>query len=362
MNEERFQQLFSTEQPYLEQSLSWREGMRYRYSPERYPVTLEQFTKMRDCGRLVGELLNQRFGQYSVIEFRLDYVADISGDIFVTEIQTDDRGLPAVANERNARGFTSQEQLVGVVPAFLEALKLATQTDQPTLLITYPAKEKFYYNGFYDVARMCFAAQAGPQVVVAQQENILSQPSNIIRIKIPREGLTLTLNPDAIWNFGSYQTPNFKQIQPLIDKSLLETIWSQEQPLNQALRQYIPQTITPNGNPPAPKDSWIIKPVFGRWSRGVTIGKRVEQSTWIKECQTQTPIIAQRFINPRIDLFETRNKNGRFSLARMYSRLEGYYCATDTGWTLADVLVTATPDYPVHGKKDCIMTLAQVIE
>lgn len=358
---EQSERRFTSEQPYLEQSQSWREGMRYRYCPERYSILQDQWQRMVSCGELVGQLLEQQY-DHSIIEFRLDYVADDNGKLLVTEIQTDDRGLPAVTIERNARGIELGQPFLGVAETFLKSLQLYTQVPDPLLLITYPKKERFYYHGFYDFAKICFAQQSGPHIIVTERENI-TVDNQQLRIPIPQEGLNLTLKPDLVWNFSEQPIPAFKQIQPKITKAILTSIWSSanDNPLAQELKQYVPEVI-PLNSPQlsGQKDSWILKPIDGKWSRGIVIGKRVDEIKWDQFLQSNS-LIAQRFIQPRIDLLDVRTKNGNFALARMYSRIEGYYCRIESGWELADILVTATPDYPVHGRHDCIMTVAQVI-
>lgn len=359
---EQLESRFTSEQPYLEQSQSWREGMRYRYCPERYSITQDQWQHMVRCGELVGQLLEQQYG-YSIIEFRLDYVADDNGKLLVTEIQTDDRGLPAIATERNARGQLPQEPFTGIINPFLKALQSLVQKDDPLLLITYPQKEKFYYNGFYDFRELCFAEQLGPQVIIAPQEKISPAPNRNVRLLIAREGLVLNIQPDLVWNFDpNSPITGFPEIQPQVDKSLLERVWSIDTKLSQALRSYIPRTIIPNGVPLAPQDNWILKPISGRWSQGVIIGKKVDQSVWDQQFRrTNGNMVAQEFINPRIDYLWVRTGNNQFGRLPLYSRIEGYYCIGPTGWTLTDILITATSRYPVHGQRESIMTLAQIV-
>ena len=349
---EQLESRFTVEQPYLEQSLSWREGMRYRYSPERYLLTQVQWQRMVDCGKVVGQLLELQYGR-SIIEFRLDYVADKSGQLFVTEVQTDDRGLPALANERNARGKSPKEPFTGIVKPFLTALRSLTGKNDPLLLITYPQKEKFYYNGFYDFRKLCSAEQLGPQIIVTPQERATSSSNGNMKLPIVMEGLTLNFVPDLVWNLDPNSAiTGFPQIQPIVDKGFLIT---------PNLKPYVPQTIIPDDTPLAPKDEWILKPINGRWSRGVIIGKQVDQSLWNQQFQGKNKnIIAQEFIQPRTDYFYVRTGNSQFSRLNLYSRIEGYYCITSTGWQLADVLVTATSQYPVHGRRDAIMTLTQI--
>lgn len=357
---EQSERRFTSEQPYLEQSQSWREGMRYRYCPELYNLTQDQFERMSRCGQLMGIFLNQKVNP-SILEFRIDYVCGQDDTLWVTEVQTDDRGLPAVAIERNARGIELGQPFLRVAETFLKSLQLYTQVPDPLLLITYPKKEKFYYHGFYDFAKICFAQQSGPHIIVTERENITIDNQQL-RIPIPQEGLNLVLNPDLVWNFEE-PIPGFKQIQPKITKAMLTSIWSSvnDNPLAQELKQYVPEVIPPNSPQlSSQKDSWILKPIDGRWSRGIIIGKRVDGKDWNQSLQSNS-LIAQRFIQPRSDLLDVRTKNGDFALARMYSRIEGYYCRIESGWELADILVTATPDYPVHGRRDCIMTVAQVI-
>src|SRR3989344_24679 len=368
MSQEKYQQIFAAERPYLEQTKSWCEGMRYRYSPERYPLSQNQVQKMSDCGQLMGQVLDQKFGRYSVIEFRIDYVIDQNRQPWVAEVQTDDRGLPAIANERNARGFIKSERFPGVTSSFLEPLQITTKKDYPVLLITYPQQEQFYYNGFFDFAQMCFAAQMGPQILIAPQETI-SPKGNVLKIRFNLEGLDLTVQPDLIWDFGNNPDDNplegLRSIQPQTTKQLLVDIWSTNSPLTQNLRKYVPPTVTVTPGQASTlidaKDSWVIKPVSEKWSKGVTIGRQVDQSTWTQRLQANIPLVAQRFVDPHLDYFWVATKNGQFARQSMYSRIEGYYCATESSWTLADVLVTATPNYPVHGRRDCIMTVAQVI-
>lgn len=364
MNQEKYQQSFAAEQPYLEQSQSWREGMRYHYCPERYPLTQSQLQRMQACGELMGQFLDRQFGRYSVIEFRIDYVSDKNGQLFVAEVQTDDRGLPAVANERNARGFSKREPFTGVISPFLKALKLATKKENPLLLVAYPQNEQFYYNGFYDFRKLCFAEQLGPEVVVAPQE-IINQQNGTLNIRFSLEGLNLKVKPDLIWDFSNNPLNGPRSIQPQVTKQLLVDIWYADSPLTQDLRDYVPLAITVT---PAQisiltdvKNSWVIKPLSEKWSKGVIIGKQIDQYTWAQQLQANIPIIVQRFVDPRLDYFQVMAKNGQFYRQAMYSRVEGYYCANESGWTLADTLITATPTYPVHGQRDSIMTLAQIL-
>ena len=172
------------------------------------------------------------------------------------------------------------------------------------------------------------------------------------------EGVVLQIKPDLIWNFSSDPLPG-RVIQPMVNKQVLLDAWRSEDPLYRQLREFIPEArpIDFEGMKDE-KNDWILKPLDGKWSRGITIGPQVSEDKWRKALRREEGLIAQRYIPPRTDWLTVRKKKSTYSTYSeepLYSRVEGYYCRTPQGWKLVDVLATCTPDIPVHGKRDCIM-------
>lgn len=354
----KFEGFYQAEIPYLEQTYSWKLGMRYAYSPEYYPLSEKQFIDLNEIGCLVGGLVDE-ICQNKAIEFRVDYVVDTSRNLFITEVQTDDRGLPAMAIARNAKGPDANGILPGVIKPFNDALVNLGENKEKLLLITYPKEEEFYYAGFYDYAKFSRAEQDGTKIVVADSESILNNPDGLFEIRQQYSGLIYQFRPDYIWNFSEQDFEDYPTIQPKITKQILYDVWKSK---DANLKKAIPRTTT-NLNDPSVKNNkndWILKPIDGRWSKGVVIGNKVKQEAWNEALTDISDLVAQKYVEPKDELFFVRSKEGKYERRHLFARLEGYYIKSGDQWILADVLATCTPDIPVHGKRDAIMIPGKV--
>lgn len=348
---------FKEEYPYLEQTFSFKSGMRYRYSPDSYPILPNQLQQLKKAGLLIGNYLDAKKLGKSIIEFRIDFTAAAAGDLFINEVQTDDRGLPTMAIARNARGTIQPDIFPGVVIPLVRNIQKIVGSSTPKLLITYTEKEKFYYTPFYDLARLCWAEKPEIDIFVTPCEYIC-QRSNKIRVAYLKKDLTLDFKPDIIWDFTSTLDGYCQVIQQPVDKNLLIDIWRENSCLSLKLRQYVPQSMPSRElDSSDDKNQWVLKPISGKWSRGIMFGIKTDQITWRKALKGEN-LLAQRLVPPVPEVFLTREvKAGKVIYLEqvMYSRIEGYYARTDNDWNLVDVLATCTPDIPVHGKRDCIM-------
>lgn len=347
---------YTQQTPYYEQLASWREGMRYRYSPDMYLITQNQFVALNRCGALMGEMLDRSLGE-QILEFRVDFVCGKDDKLYATEVQTDDRGFPAMLATRNATGTPQPELLSGVAAPLVAAMERTVGKPNFDLLITYDDYEQFYYSGFSDVSRILWDQNPRASFLVAPRSAIATNENSTI-LTVPNEGVVLQIKPDLIWNFSSDPLPG-RVIQPMVNKQVLLDAWRSEDPLYRQLREFIPEArpIDFEGMKDE-KNDWILKPLDGKWSRGITIGPQVSEDKWRKALRREEGLIAQRYIPPRTDWLTVRKKKSTYSTYSeepLYSRVEGYYCRTPQGWKLVDVLATCTPDIPVHGKRDCIM-------
>lgn len=352
----RWEEQFDSEQPYLTQTLSWKEGMKYRYSPESFPLDKRQLQRMQQSGNLIGKLLNQTC-KSSVLEFRIDFVLDGKNQPWIAEVQTDDRGIPAMAITRNYRG-SKQPDIFSELPlSFINSLKIVSGKSDPTLLITYPDDEYFYYAGFYDFARLCWAVDENVEIIICPRKTLNPQGQSI-SFHPPDEGAEVVLEPDLIWDFSGSLPASSRQIQPLVNKQLLLDVWgASDESLLFDLRKFVPRATKPlSPEVIKNKNDWLLKPISGKWSQSVVIGESINQAQWEEFIKNNSDnSVAQKFVPPRQESFYVRKNNGGYDLEMMFARLEGYYCLAPQGWILADVLVTCIPGYPVHGRRDCIM-------
>lgn len=355
---ERFQNQYIAEQLFIAQSFPYAEGMRYLFSPDSYPITNRQYVDMVDCGIRFGRYLDFVYPG-SILEFRLDFVKNLSDNLFVTEVQTDDRGLPAMAIARNSRGNLQPDLLPGAIESVVDAFKQKAQANDPLITLIYPASERFYYAGFYDVARICKAIDPNTTLTVISDNEIVSVNNN--QITTIENGSYFTMQPDFCWNFANINLGEIEQIQPAVTKDILLDAWAKDIPILSELRDYIPRVVLPNDPEVVnDKDQWIIKPINGRWSQGIVIGRKTEQQEWERITSLGNGLIAQRFIVPPLETFKVKTKNDNYEDKSFYSRVEGYYVKIDGKWILADILATCTPDLPVHGKRDCIMIPGEI--
>lgn len=356
--QEQWETQYKQEIPYLEQTLSWREGMRYRYSPDSYLISLQEYLLMTEAGAVIGQALETIFSR--IFEFRLDFIKDRQNQLFITEIQTDDRGLPAVAIARNARGKNLENPLPGVILSFLEAIQGLKREKASRLVIIYPEDEYFYYTGFIDFSRICKAYVGDFEVLVASKKDILNLENNLVAINYPN-GFTLKASVDYFWDFTETIESNLL-IQPRVNKDILLQTWDDSTPAQlQCLRKFIPLTLPPQSQTVIEdKDSWVLKPIEGRWSQEVVFGRRVEQRQWEEIISQSEGCLAQQFIKPKIEWFNTRQKNGFFQNLPYVGRIEGYYFKIGSAWVLADTLTTLTDDLPVHGKRSCLMLPGEI--
>ncbi|MBI2011768.1 hypothetical protein HYS91_03295 [Candidatus Daviesbacteria bacterium] len=356
--EERYQQEF----PYIAQGQSWMAKMRHRYSPDNFPLNLTQLKLLRKAGQLVGSYLTQSLPQSTFAEFRVDFILDQSGKPWIAEIQTDDRGLPAVALARNARGLAQPELLPGVITSFLSSLKQITNKPSPRVTIVYPDQDYFYYAGFYDFARLAWPYDPSVEIEVSPSSRIKVFSNKEITIALEIEGTEKICEPDLVWDFSNSLSTLPIFFQTPIDKSLLLDIWSAPfTSLKLDLMEFVPRVTNPNRkNVRSNKDNWMLKPISGKWSKGVIFGFRTTQSQWKFAIETTPQLIAQQFIEPSEQWFYVRRKNGNFEELAFFPRVEGYYFFDNSTWRLGDILATCTENFPVHGKRDCIMIPAEI--
>lgn len=355
---ERLQNQYIAEQPFITQSFPYTEGMKYLFSPNSYPITKRQYSDMTDCGDRFGKFLDFTYPG-TVLEFRLDFVKNADGNLFVTEVQTDDRGLPAMAIARNSRGNPQSNLLPGAIESLVDAFKQKAEINNPLITLIYPEDERFYYAGYYDVARISKAIDPNTTLTVISDSEIVSVDSK--QITTLQNGTYFTMQPDLCWNFTNTNLGDFNQIQPAVTKDILLDAWTKDNATLRALKEYIPRVVLPSDPEVVnDKDRWIIKPINGRWSQGIVIGNNTKQEEWEAVTSASNGLIAQRFIVSPLETFKVRTKNGSFEDKSFYSRVEGYYVKINGKWILADILATCTPDLPVHGKRDCIMIPGEI--
>lgn len=342
---------FISEVPYLEQTKSWRGGMRYKYSPDTFELNQKQLARMQGAGRIIGGFLNTP----DFLEFRIDFIESSNGTLFITEVQTDDRGLPAIAIARNSKGFDQSGNFQGIYQPLLTAFKKCSGIENPKVLITFPKDELFYYLGFYDLARM-LSAYGNIEMLVVPREDISPNEDKQVKVKMP-DAYQIQFNPDLTWNFSDEPINVGKNIQPRLTKQLLLELNSDET----FRRQKFVPTVKKPSQIGSDRHNWVLKPIDGRWSKGVVFGFKTTQKEW-DEAISREGLIAQKFIEPRKRKFYVRQGPNKYSLEAFYTRVEGYYVKDfDTNlWELTDVLATGTASLPVHGRRDSIMIPATV--
>lgn len=355
---QEFKERFFEEEKYISQTSEWKSGMRYNYSPDNYPISREQLTQLEIIGPVIGELLEKSFPKDTFVEFRIDFVNNRPDNRFyVTEIQTDDRGLPAMANVRNVRSTTGQEKFPGVTKALASSLKDLSGKAVSSLLIVFPEEESFYYSNMADFAQLL--AAEGIETIPVSDNLIANGNKGEIRVRVPYDNIYFAIKPDFIWNFSTKTLQGSNAIQPAVDKALM---------IDQINMEFIPKTIPINKNTKRGllvcKDDWVIKPISGRWSKGVLFGNTMSSKEWETEVEKNSgTAIAQQFIPPKKERFYVRGKNGDFTLKSLFARVEGYYVKNQKtdAWEIADVMATCTEKLPVHGKRDCIMIPGEVV-
>jgi len=355
-----FEQRYKSELPYLQQSASWKSGMKYRYSPDSYPISKDLYQQLCCSGELMGKFMEKKFGNNVLAEFRMDFMVNQQGKAWITEVQTDDRGIPAMVLARNTKGVVQPSLMPGVVSQLNQSLVDLSPSKPLTLLITYPGKEEFYYSGFRDLAILCWENNPDVRIIVSPIEKVdLKKDSvNIMSDSISESGL---IQPTLYWDFSGQIPGDQKLIQPFVDKNVLLQIWSDTDPINVALREYVPFAGIPALTPDLEdQQKWIIKPLSLRWSKGIVIGGQTNKTIWQEKLQDKD-ILVQTYIQPRTETFWVRDEKGKFRQEQLLARVEGYYCGNKDGWKLADVLATCTKKQPIHGMRECIMIPGEVI-
>lgn len=350
---EKFESQFQSEAPYIEQTAAWKAGMQYRWSPDNYDLSKNQVDRFLACGELLGSCLDKKY--QNLLEFRVDFVPDKDGILSVAEVQTDDRGFPAMANIRNSR--KNQTSFPGLSESFVKALEKYSGKTSSSMIVVFPDEEKFYYAGFNDVAYLLWGLNPTAEVIVTPKSCVTQLSPAQLLVDRKREGYKIPLKPDFIWDFSESLAMD-QLIQPKVDKQLLLDIWTQNDSISKKLRAYIPEA-RPASDPDVQKDKneWVLKPIDGKWSKGVTLGVRETRQRWKEKIESQgKELLAQRLVEPQSRWFSIRKKPGVYVEQPMYSRVEGYYTKNPGGgWQLADVLATCTPEIPVHGMRECIM-------
>ena len=78
------------------------------------------------------------------------------------------------------------------------------------------------------------------------------------------------------------------------------------------------------------KQNWVIKPIDGRWSKGVTFGRLVDRQKWevaLEQVKSGKAVV-QKFVMPKTETLRVRTtKNGDvfYPQSDFVLRIEGYY-------------------------------------
>jgi hypothetical protein len=342
---------------YLEQSKSWKEGMQYRFSPDFYPITQKQYQQMLTCGTLMGNYLNDTISP-NILEFRLDMIKDYRDKLWITEVQTDDRGMPAMAIARNASGISPK--LPGLMELLDQSLTQKTNSPEYSLAFIYPDSESFYYAGLYDVRNILRMINPKNEILVTPRSELKIQDDTFITS--PKlTGANAYFRPNYIWDF-SETLDDPRLIQTKVDKNTILRPWIQSGPLETQLKEFIPEVIKADGNPRVilEQKDFILKPVAGRWSKGIAIGKYTDNYLWTRLAAYQPDLIAQKYIDPPSDWLKVADKKGQISREPFIARIEPYFVKVGDTWKLADILATCTKTQPIHGTRDCIMIPAKI--
>jgi len=350
--------------PYIAQTTRWREGMRYRFCPEMWQVTTSELDSYGDIGIAVGDYL-LRTGN-NPTGFRLDFVQDMDGNPWITEVQTDDRGMPEMAILRNAYG--AHKFLPGVVPGFIEAVRTKFG-DVEDILVAYPKEDTFYYQPYLDFAniiRVEAALNDKPMNVFVRSNSCILDTSGTFKTL----GFT-DYTPDVVYDFTGNIDPEMCCTLP-VDKSILLDMLSASADgkcktnfacvIPQTYSYEMPDTVI------ADKDNWIVKPTRGRWSQGVVFGENVSVSNWqlaLSEVQNGSAVVQRLIRSNRFGYPTRRSSKSKSKVSypehEYFLRVEGYYYLSNSGYKLADMMITGTQNQPVHGKRDCIMVPAVTI-
>lgn len=341
---ENFEQLYQAIQPYIEQTERWRAGMKYRFCPEMFPLNPNQLERIKEIGSTIGQFFEQLCG-FTPIGFRLDLIQDEKDNLWVNEIQTDDRGLPEMSILRNAYGSTIL--LEGVVPLFLNAIRIQYPLAK-SVIIVFPDDERYYYASTYDFARLCRGYDPTLEVWAVPKSETSGKLYNTGDGKDIRSA-------DVAYDYTGEITQCF---QPVTKKLLAD--------LSEMSVKSIPET-TFNTQRVKRQEEWVIKPVEGRWSQGVIFGINASNSEWKSAIENVRKgfAVAQRFIFPKVNWLpvRTENRDGvTYPQEGFFLRLEGYFfLSEEKKYELADIMVTGREELPVHGQRDCIMVPAKLV-
>lgn len=357
---ESFENQYQEELPYIEQSASWMAGMTYRWSPNNYSLSPRQVDSITECGSMLGKYLDQKY--QNVLEFRIDFIPNEEGSLFVSEVQTDDRGFPAMANTENVR--RPELDFPGITESFAKSLKEASGKKDASLVIVFPDDEFFYYAGYFDIARLLWCSNEKLETVVVPKSCISETSRTQLSVNIKIEGCRLNVEPDFVWDFSNTLNTS-KGIQPPVTKQLMVDIWSQESPLTKSLRPFVPETrVLPDLEVEDDKNNWVIKPVDGKWSEGIIFGASTKMEVWRRAVSERNgDLIAQRFVRPQKQLFDIRKMfkaEPLYKQEELYARVEGYFTKNSDDWLLSNILATCTQEIPVHGSRDCIMIPGEI--
>ncbi len=363
-----YERCYQQIRPYIEQTNRYMQGMRYRFSPEMLAVEDGQLAFLQQVGERVGRQWELQSGK-PPLGFRIDFLQATDGRLLISEVQTDDRGLPEMAVIRNAYGESGLE---GVVAGMVKAMG-AAYPDARTMLFAYPDSEEFYYSAFPDLARLLnFEARA----VQGLDLNFVVKPGSQLTDNNGGFRTGDYRNPEAtadiVYDFSGKVSKSVNCVVQA-DKMFIRDLSGLARKGDPILAAAVP--FTTMFDPPriayTAKENFVIKPVNGRWSRGLLIGNTTSESDWLrglKEVELGNAVL-QSYVEPAQIPFRVRSErqttekiDGRkqevtavsYPVERLYTRVEAYY-AFDGGYSLADVMVTARPGYPVKGMRDCIM-------
>jgi len=354
-------------QPYIEQTERWKVGQRYQFCPTPWQLESESVDTLERIGGSIGRAIKASNFDMA-IGFRIDMVQGKDGVFKVTEVQTDDRGLPEMAILRNAYGGKPIGTR-GVIRGFKQAVT-EKFPDCDSLVIVYPQGEEFYYAPFRDFTKFCRAEEGLPQEVWVLDDGEFDFETNeFLRGCYPEaKG-----RASAVYDFTESQAITKRCFEP-VDKRFLLAAQSANTPLNncdkETLKESIPEVWDSDSLDKVDwqrKEQWVIKPIKGRWSKGVIFGEKASRQEWqiaINQVKRGEAII-QRYIPPKVEWLpvrvETRKGEIIYKENSYMLRIEGYYFLDgDWEYQLEDVMITGRTEMPVHGRRDCIMVPAAV--
>lgn len=358
----RFEETYQCIQPFIEQTQRWKVGMRYLFCPEYWQITTREVKSLEKIGKTVGRVLQKE--AQSPIGFRVDYIQDFDENYWITEVQTDDRGLPEMSILRNAYG--SNGDFVGVAGSFLESVQKKFPNCKNVGII-FPDKEFFYYAPFYDFALMCRGEVEKPNICILRESEIIKPTLCFKAGKYPYDVVEIEVVYDFTQKFNDKSKSCFSPVGKDLLVKLIAASQNTIYPLSdrETLKSCVPPTFSEIPRNGTKKDNWVIKPIDGRWSKGVTFGQFTDDQKWrnAEEQVHSGKAVIQQFVMPKTEWFRVRtvkNNVASYPESAFLLRVEGYYFFDGKEYRLADIMITGTQNLPVHGRRDCIMVPAKI--